>query len=104
MREDPRLKAALRAFRHKIRSQTPMDENINAEFGPFPKKRIEDITLVQINSDCSDEEINQDPTPTTSMEVSLSNFIVRPQLLGNISGNEEEYEKDGTPILVKIEE
>ena len=29
---------------------------------------------------------------------------MRPQLLGNLSGDEDEYEKDGTPILVKIEE
>jgi hypothetical protein len=102
MRDDPRLTEALQAFKHKIRSQTPMDESLNEDFGPFPKRRAEDITLVQINSDRSDEEIDQDPTPTTPLEVSISNFIVRPQLLGNMSGDEEEYEKDGTPILVKI--
>merc|ERR1711894_240581 len=56
MREDPRLKEALKAFRHKIRSQTPMDENINENFAPFPKKEPEDIKYVQINSDRSDEE------------------------------------------------
>ena len=78
MREDPRLKEALKAFRHKIRSQTPMDENINKNFAPFPKKEPEDIKYVQINSDRSDEEIEQDPNPTISKKVSFSNFIVRP--------------------------
>ena len=80
------------------------DQISNPDFAPFQKKRLEDITLVQINSDRSDEEINQDPNPTTPLEVSISNFIVRPQLLGNMSGDEEVYEKDGTPILVKIEQ
>ena len=83
MRDDPRLKRALQAFRHTIRAQNPMDEKINEDFGPYPKRPAEDITLVQINSDRSDEEVDQEPTPTVPLEVSLSNFIVRPQLQGN---------------------
>ena len=104
MRDDPRLKRALKAFRHTIRAQTPMDEKINEDFGPYPKRPAEDITLIQINSEGSDEEIDQEPTPTVPLEVTLSNFIVRPQLLGNMSGDEEGYEEDGTPLLVKIEQ
>ena len=104
MRDDPRLKRAVRAFRHTIRAQTPMDEKINEDFGPYPKRPAEDITLIQINSEGSDEEVDQDPTPTVPLEVTLSNFIVRPQLLGNMSGDEEGYEEDGTPLLVKIEQ
>ena len=100
MRDDPRLKRAIQAFKHKIRSQTPLDEKINEDFGPYPKRPIEDITLIQINSEGSDEEIEQDPTPTVPLEVSISNFIVRPQLLGNCSGDDDEFEEDGTPILV----
>ena len=104
MRDDPRLKRALQAFRHTIRAQNPMDEKINEDFGPFPKRPAEDITLIQINSEGSDQEVDQDPTPTVPLEVTLSNFIVRPQLLGNLSGDKEDYEKDGTPLLVKIEQ
>ena len=83
MRDDPRLKRAINAFKHKIRAQIPMNENLNEHFGPYPKRPAEDITLVQINSDRSDEEVDQEPTPTVPLEVSLSNFIVRPQLQGN---------------------
>ena len=48
-----------------------MNENLNEHFGPYPKRPAEDITLVQINSDRSDEEVDQEPTPTVPLEVSL---------------------------------
>ena len=67
VRDNPRLKRALTAFKHTIRSQRPLDERINRDFGPYPTKPDEDITLVQIHSEASDEEIDQDPTPTTPM-------------------------------------
>ena len=104
MKEDPRLKRAIRAMRHTIRVQVPMDENINEGFGPFEKRPISDYPLIQVDSDDA-KEIDQDPEKEiTPKEVSLSTFLVRSQLVGNQSGDEQEFDPDGTPKLIKIEQ
>ena len=103
MKEDPRLKRAITAMKHEIRVAIAMDENVNPEFGPFEKKNITEIQ-VNSNSDASDEELEQNPTEEVApQEVSLSTFLVRSQLFGNQSGDELEFEKDGTPLLIKVE-
>ena len=101
--DDPRLKEALRSFNHTIRAQRPLDENINRDFGPYPPKSVEEIPLIQIHSEASDEEIDQDTTPKIPTKVSITNFLMRPQLMGNLSDDEDKFEEDGTPILVKLE-
>merc|ERR1712051_536677 len=92
VRDDPRLKEALRAFKHTIRAQRPLDENINRDFGPYPPKSDEEIPLIQIHSEASDEEIDQDTTPKIPTKVSITNFLMRPQLMGNLSDDEEKLE------------
>ena len=105
MKEDPRLKRAIRAMKHTIRVQVPMDENINKDFGPFEKRPISDYPLIQINTDTSDVEIDQEPEKEiTPKEVSLTTFLARSQLVGNQSGDKQEFEPDGTQILIKIEQ
>ena len=82
-----------------------MDENVKPELGPFEKKNITEYPLIQVNSnsDASDEELEQNPAEEVApQEVSLSTFLVRSQLFGNQSGNELEFEKDGTPLLIKV--
>ena len=105
MKEDPRLKRAITAMKHEIRVAIPMDENVNPEFGPFEKrKNITEYPLVQVNSDASDVELEQNPEEEVApKEVSLSTFLVRSQLFGNQSGDELEFDKDGTPLLIKVE-
>merc|ERR1712051_809576 len=103
VRDDPRLKEALRAFKHTIRAQRPLDEKINRDFGPYPPKSDQEIPLIQIHSEASDEEIDQDPTPKIPTKVSISNFLMRPQLMGILSDDEDKFEENGTPILVKLE-
>ena len=103
VRDDPRLKEALRAFKHTIRAQRPLDEKINRDFGPYPPKSDQEIPLIQIHSEASDEEIDQDPTPKIPTKVSISNFLMRPQLMGNLSDDEDKFEENGSPILVKLE-
>ena len=105
MKEDPRLKRAIDAMKHEIRVAIPMDENVNLEYGPFGKrKNITEYPLVQVNSDASDEELEQNPDEEVApREVSLSTFLVRSQLFGNQSGDELEFDKDGTPRLIKVE-
>ena len=102
MKEDPR---AIDAMKHEIRVAIPMDENVNLEYGPFEKrKNITEYPLVQVNSDASDEELEQNPDEEVApREVSLSTFLVRSQLFGNQSGDELEFDKDGTPRLIKVE-
>ena len=106
IREDPRLTRALTALKHQMRVTVPVDEDVNPEWGPFEKrKNITDYPLIQIHSDASDEEIEQDPAqekPPT--EVSLTTFFARSQLVGNQSGDESEFEPDGTQIIVKLEQ
>ena len=106
MKEDPRLKRAITAIKHQIRVAIPMDEDVNPELGPFEKRKyITDYPLVQINSEASNEEIEQDPAKEIAPnEVSLTTFLARSQLVGNQSGDESEFELDGTPIIVKIEQ
>ena len=106
MKEDPRLKRAITAIKHQIRVAIPMDEDVNPELGPFEKrKNITDYPLIQINSEASDEEIEQDPAKEIPLnEVSMITFLARSQLVGNQSGDESEFESDGTPIIVKIEQ
>ena len=104
VRDDPRLTEALRSLNHSVRAQRPLDERINKEFGPYPSKSDEEIPFIQIHSEASDEEIDQDPTPKTPTKVSISNFLMRPQLMGNLSDDEDKFEEDGTPIIVKLEE
>ena len=105
MKEDPRLKRAIRAMKHMIRVQVPMDENINKDFGPFQKRPISDYPLIQINTDNSNVEIDQDPEKEIILkEVSLTTFLARSQLVGNQSGDEQEFNPDGTPKLIKIEQ
>ena len=105
MKEDPRLKRAIDAMKHEIRVAIPMDENVNPEYGPFEKrKHITEYPLVQVNSEASDEELEQNPGEEVApREVSLSTFLVRSQLFGNQSGDELEFDKDGTPRLIKVE-
>ena len=105
MKEDPRLKRAIDAMKHEIRVAIPMDENVNLEYGPFGKrKNITEYPLVQVNSDASDEELEQNPDEEVApREVSLSTFLVRSQLFGNQSGDELEFDKDGTPRIIKVE-
>ena len=103
VRDDPRVKEALSSFKHTIRSQRPLDENINRDFGPYPPKDLHEISLIQIHSEASDEEIDQDTTPKIPMKVSITNFLMRPPLMGNLTDDEDKFEEDGTPILVKLE-
>ena len=106
IKEDPRLTRALLALRHQMRVAVPMDEDVNADWGPFEKRRnITDYPLIQIHSDARDKEIEQDPAQEKPpMEVSMTMFLVRSQLFGNQSGDETKFEKDGTPIIVKLEQ
>ena len=64
IRDDERLTQALRTIKHTKRAQTPHDENINPDFSPWVKKTIEDIKLIQIDSEDSVAEIDNEPTPT----------------------------------------
>ena len=92
-------------MKHMIRVQVPMDENINKDFGPFQKRPISDYPLIQINTDNSNVEIDQDPEKEIILkEVSLTTFLARSQLVGNQSGDEQEFNPDGTPKLIKIEQ
>ena len=103
VREDPRVKEALRSFKHTLRAQKALDENMDRDFGPFPKKDLHEIPLIQIHSEASDEEIDQDTTPKISTKVAITNYLMRPKLMGNLSDDEDKFEEDGTPIIVKLE-
>ena len=102
IRDDPRLTEALRSMNHIKRAQEPHDANINPLFTAWVKKTEDEIKLIQIDSE-NEAEIDNEPTDTLSKKVSLSNFLVRPGLLGNDSGAEDEFQKDGTQLLVKEE-
>ena len=104
IRDDARLTEALRSINHTKRAQDPHDNNINPVFNAWVKKFVEEIKLVQIDSEESEVEIDNEPTPTPSKKVTLSNFLVRPGLLGNQSGDESDFEENGTMLLVKEEE
>ena len=99
----PRLTEALKSMNHTKRSQEPHDSNINPLFTAWVKKSVDEIKLIQIDSE-NEVEIDNEPSATLSKKVSLSNFLARPGLLGNESGAESDYEKDGTLLLVKEEE
>ena len=103
IRDDARLTEALKSMNHTKRSQEPHDNNINPIFNAWVKKSVDEIKLIQIDSE-SEVEIDNEPAPTLSKKVSLSNFLVRPGLLGNQSGEESDYEENGTLLLVKEEE
>merc|ERR1712051_208823 len=103
VREDPRVKEALRSFKHTLRAQKALDENLDRNFGPFPKKDLHEIPLIQIHSDASDEEIDQDTNPKVSTKVSVTNFLMRPKQMGDLSDDEDKFDPDGTPIIVKLE-
>ena len=101
IRDDARLTEALRSIKHTKRAQDPHDNNINPDFNAWVKKSVEEIKLVQIDSEESEVEIDNEPTPTPSKKVTLSNFMIRPGLLGNQSGDESDFEESGTMLLVK---
>ena len=102
IRDDPRLKEALRSMKYEKRAQEPHDANINPDFTAWVKKSDGEVTLIQIDSD-SEKEIDNVPSDTLSKKISLSNFMVRPGLLGNESGAEEDYQPDGTQLIIKEE-
>ena len=99
----PRLTEALKSMNHTKRSQEPHDNNINPLFTAWVKKSVDEIKLIQIDSE-NEVEIDNEPSATLSKKVSLSNFLARPGLLGNESGAESDYEENGTLLLVKEEE
>ena len=103
IRDDPRLTEALNSMNHIKRAQEPHDKNINPLFSPWVSKSVDEITLIQIDSE-NETEIDNEPEPPLSKKVSLSNFLARPGLLGNDSGAESDYEKDGTLLIPKEEE
>ena len=102
IRDDPRLTEALRSLKHIKRAQEPHDANINPRFTAWVKKSEDEIKLIQIDSE-NEAEIDNEPSDTLSKKVALSNFLVRPGLLGNDSGAEDEFQADGTQLLVKEE-
>ena len=87
---------------HIKRAQEPHDANINPLFTAWVKKSEDEIKLIQIDSE-NEAEIDNEPSDTLSKKVALSNFLVRPGLLGNDSGAEDEFQADGTQLLVKEE-
>ena len=92
-------------MKHMFRSQVLPDESINVEFGPYPKKPIYDIPLIKINSGASDVELEQNQEDKkVPMEVNLASFLTRSEQVGNQLGEEGEFNPDGTPIVVKIEQ
>ena len=103
IRDDPRLTEALNSMNHTKRTQEPHDKNINPLFSPWVSKSVDEITLIQIDSE-NETEIDNEPEPTLSKKVSLSNFLARPGLLGNESGAESDFEEDGTLLIPKEEE
>ena len=88
---------------HTKRSQEPHDKNINPLFSAWVSKSVDEITLIQIDSE-NEVEIDNEPEPPLSKKVSLSNFLARPGLLGNESGAESDFEENGTLLLPKEEE
>ena len=102
IRDDPRLTEALRSLKHEKRAQEPHDANINPRFTAWVKKSDDEIKLIQIDSE-NEAEIDNEPFDTLSKKVALSNFLVRPGLLGNDSGVEDDFQTDGTQLLVKEE-
>ena len=103
-RHDPRVEEAVRNIRYEKRTQTPHDKNINSEFNEFVKRSLEDITCVDLgDTDDSETEIENVPTPAKHLKVSLMNFLEAPKEMGNQSGEESDYDEIGTNILIKEE-
>ena len=104
-RHDPRIIEAMRNLRYEKRTQTPHDKSINKDFNEFVKKNLEDIKCVDLgDTDESETEIDNLPTPAPHLKVSLNNFLEAPNQMGNCSGEESDYDEDGTNILIKEEE
>ena len=107
----------MRTVRQLLRALVPLDEKINGPFGPFPVRHYSEIPLVGI--DMSDDEsstLNENsiigklldhedyyPEDTTPEEVSHTSFLIKSNAFGNLSGDEDNFDKDKTWTQVKIE-
>ena len=81
MKEDPRLKTAIRGMRHEIRVQVPMDESVNPDLGPFEKRPLGDYTLIQVDSDGSveiDQDLDKEVVPNEVSMASKEPTVWRP--------------------------